>query len=243
MYGNKCWIHPGKHGDVNASYALQVSCNCYFYELGPILGISTMNKYCTAYGLGEPTGIEIREETGILAGPEYSESYGKPWSEVDTVMAAIGQSDNMCSPLQISNYIATILNGGTRYSAHLLKEVREYGGNNVYSYLTQEVATITLSGNALSAVKQGMKQMVKYDSVASIYMQSVPVTVGGKTGTAQRGSGKNDNRYFVCAAPYDDPDIVISVIIEPDDETPKDNAHGSSYACVAAADVLEEYYD
>ena len=243
VYGNKCWIHPGRHGEVDADYALQVSCNCYFYELGPKLGIQKMNYYCSRFGLGVPTGIEIREEVGILAGPEHSDQYGKQWREVDTVMAAIGQSDNMFNPLQISGYISTILNGGKRYSAHLLKEVRAFNGEVLLSTEAVTLDTVQLSDSATSAVKRGMKQMIQYDSVASYYMSSLPVTVGGKTGTAQRGEGKNDNRFFVCAAPYNDPEIVISVIIEPTDDQPKDNAHGSSFACIAAARVLEEFYN
>ena len=242
VYGNKCWIHPGEHGSVNATYALQVSCNCYFYELGPVMGIEAMNKYCKAFGLGEPTGIEIRESTGILAGPDYVESVGQQWNERDTVMAAIGQSVNMFNPVQIANYIATVLNGGTRYSVHLLKEVRTYSGELVYAYETEIVDSISLSSSAVSTVKQGMKQMVENDAAATYYMSGLPVTVGGKTGTAQRGTGKNDNRLFVCAAPYNNPEIIVSVVLEPDDSIPKDNAHGSSYASYAAAETLKAYY-
>ena len=242
VYGNKCWIHPGKHGDVNATYALQVSCNCYFYELGPVMGIEAMNKYCKAFGLGEPTGIEIRENTGILAGPDYVESVGQQWNERDTVMAAIGQSSNMFNPLQLANYIATVLNGGTRYSVHLLKEVRTYSGELVFAYQTEVLDSISLSSTAVSTVKQGMKQMVENDAAATYYMAGIPVTVGGKTGTAQRGTGRNDNRLFVCAAPYNNPEIIVSVVLEPDDSIPKDNAHGSSYASYAASELLKAYY-
>ena len=202
-----------------------------------------MNKYCKAFGLGEPTGIEIRENSGILAGPDYVESLGQQWNERDTVMAAIGQSVNMFNPVQLANYIATVLNGGTRYSAHLLKEVKSYDGELVYAYKTEVVDSIPLSDSAVKTVKQGMKQMVENDVAATYYMSGLPVTVGGKTGTAQRGTGKNDNRLFVCAAPYDDPEIVISVVLEPDDSIPKDNAHGSSYASYAAAETLMAYYE
>lgn len=242
VYGNKCWVYPDEHGSVNAAYALQVSCNCYFYELGPVMGIEAMNQYCAAFGLGEPTGIEIRESTGILAGPEYVESVGQQWNERDTVMAAIGQSTNMFNPLQIANYIATVLNGGTRYSVHLLKEVRTYSGELVYAYRTEIADSISLSSTAVTTVKQGMKAMVANDAAASYYMKGLPVTVGGKTGTAQRGAGKNDNRLFVCAAPYNDPEIIVSVVLEPDDSIPKDNSHGSSYASYAAAETLKAYY-
>ena len=88
-----------------------------------------------------------------------------------------------------------------------------------------------------------MKQMSQNDFAVSQYMSGLPVTVGGKTGTAQRGANKNDNRLFVCTAPYNDPEIVISVVIEPDDDIPKDNYHGSSYASYAASAVLKEYYN
>ena len=242
-YGNKCWIYPGLHGDVNAAYALQVSCNCYFYELGPRMGIENMNRYCSAFGFGEPTGIELRESTGILAGPAYVESQGQQWNERDTVMAAIGQSVNMFNPLQLSNYIATVLNGGDRRSVHLLKEVKTYSGETVYKTETEIVDSVSLSSEAVSTVKQGMKQMVANDAAVSHYMKGLPVTVGGKTGTAQRGTGKNDNRLFVCAAPYNDPEIIVSVVLEPDDSIPKDVSHGSSYASLAAAETLRAYYN
>lgn len=245
-YQPKCWYYPNAHGDVNAAYALQVSCNCYFYELGRVMGIETMNRYCKAYGLGQYTGIELGEKKGILAGPEYRDANGLlGWTAGNTIAAAIGQSDNSFTPLQIANYIATVTNGGTRYSLHLLKEVREYGeGGKIFLSKEIEIADkIALSTDAVSAAKKGMRQMAQYDAAVSAYMGDLPVKVGGKTGTAQRGTNKNDNRLFVCTAPYNDPEIVISVAIEPDDDIPKDNAHGSSYACVAAARVLEEYYN
>lgn len=245
-YQPKCWYYPNIHGNVNAMYALQVSCNCYFYELGRVMGIEVMNKYCRAYGLGESTGIELPEKTGILAGPDYREENGLlGWTAGNTIAAAIGQSDNSFTPLQIANYISTVTNGGTRYALHLLKEVRSYGHRSecIYKTETEILESVPLSADALYAARQGMRQMAQYDAAVAKYMGGLPVKVGGKTGTAQRGADKNDNRLFVCAAPYNDPEIVISVVIEPNDEIPKDNSHGSSYACVAAARVLEEYYD
>ena len=244
-YQPKCWYYPNSHGNVNAAYSLEVSCNCYFYELGRIMGINVMNEYCRAYGLGEHTGIELPEKVGILAGPEYREENGLlGWTAGNTIAAAIGQSDNSFTPLQLANYIATVTNGGTRYSVHLLKEVRAYGENGKVAFSTdvKVLSQINLSSDALYAARQGMKQMAQHDSAVSRYMQGLPVTVGAKTGTAQRGPGKNDNRLFVCTAPYDNPDIVISVVIEPDDNVPKDNSHGSSYASYAASEVLKEFY-
>ncbi len=245
-YQPKCWYYPSIHGNVNAAYSLEVSCNCYFYELGRVMGIDIMNRYCEAYGLGEHTGIELSEKTGILAGPEYREENGLlGWTAGNTIAAAIGQSDNSFTPLQIANYIATVTNGGTRYSLHLLKEVKEYGesGKTIISTQSKIISHIDLSSDALYGARQGMKQMAQNDFAVSQYMSGLPVTVGGKSGTAQRGPNKNDNRLFVCTAPYNDPDIVISVVIEPDDNIPKDNTHGSSYASYAASAVLKEFYE
>jgi penicillin-binding protein 2 len=236
-YQPKCWVYPGAHYEVNAAYSLQVSCNCYFYELGRVMGIEKMNEYCRAYGLGEYTGIELGEKKGILAGPDYRDENGLAgWTAGNTISAAIGQSDNAFTPLQLSCYISTVLNGGTRYSARLLYQVKEYGtGNIVFKPESEALNTVELTDDAMYAVRQGMKQMIANSSTASYYMRNVPVTVGGKTGTAQLGGGKKDNGVFVCAAPYNDPNIVISVVIEA--------AGGGSEASYSAASVLEEFYN
>ncbi len=229
----------GQHGDIDAAYALQVSCNCYFYDLGRRMGIDVMNQYCRAYGLGEKTGIELPERVGILAGPDERDA----WYPGDTIRAAIGQSDNQFTPLQIANYIATVMNGGTRYSLHILKEVREYGedGETALEKERRVLSTIPLSAEAVSAAKRGMKQMAVNNAIVSGYMSNLPVTVGGKSGTAERGTG-HDNRLFVCTAPYDDPDIVISVVIEPDEKAPE-CYDSSAYAAYSAAEVLREFYN
>jgi penicillin-binding protein 2 len=210
------------------------------------MGIDKMNEYCKGYGLGDYTGIELGEKKGILAGPAYRDTHGMTaWTAGNTIAAAIGQSDNSFTPIQLANYISTVLNGGTRYSIHLLKEVRTYGekgGSNII-VKPEIVSKMNLSSEAVQAAMRGMRQMAENDVAVEYYMGDLPVRVGGKTGTAQRGTDKNDNRLFVCAAPFNDPDIVISVAIEPDDDIPKDNAHGSSYACIAASYVLKEYYN
>jgi len=226
----------GVHGDVNAAYSLQVSCNCYYYELGRRMGIDLMNEYCSAYGFGQHTGIELREETGILAGPDYRDANGLPhWTAGNTISAAIGQSDNSVTPIQLASYIATVLNGGTRYSAHLLKEVREYGtGKVLFSTKPEVLGSVSLSADALDAVKNGMRRMVQASPTLSGYMSDVPVTVGGKTGTAQRGGDKQDNGLFVCAAPYNDPEIVVSSVIE--------SSGSGALSTYAASRVLAEFY-
>ena len=226
----------GRHGYINAANAICVSCNCYFYDLGRQLGITRMNQYCDFYGLGQKTGIELYEEVGILAGEAYREQNGlTTWQPGDTIAAAIGQSDNTFTPIQIASYVCTLLNGGTRYSAHLLHSVNTYfTGETVNLVAPKVLSEMNISQNTLDTVKHGMKLMVEDSATVSNFMRNVPVTVGGKTGTAQIGGKQIDNALFVCAAPYNDPDIVISVVI--------DKGAGGSYSSLSAARVLEAYY-
>ena len=236
-YQPRCWIYPGSHGHLNAMGALEVSCNCYFYELGRLMGIDKMNEYCSGYGLGQYTGIELGEKKGILAGPAYREENGlEGWTAGNTISAAIGQSDNTFTPMQISVYISTVLNGGNRYGTHLLKEVKAYGSGEIVHLQRPEIlGTVKLTDEAVGAAKQGMRQMVESSASVSRYMQDVPVTVGGKTGTAQLGGDLTENGLFVCAAPYNDPEIVVTVVVE--------KSGGGTYAAQAAADTLMAYYN
>ena len=226
----------GRHGDINATNAICVSCNCYFYDLGRQLGITRMNQYCNFFGLGQKTGIELYEEVGILAGETYREQNGlATWQPGDTIAAAIGQSDNSFTPIQIASYVSTVLNGGTRYSTHLLHSVNTYFTNEMVTKAEPQVLSeLAITPDALSTVMHGMKLMVEDSATVSNFMRNVPVTVGGKTGTAQLGGNQVNNALFVCAAPYDNPEIVISVVIE--------NGVGGSYSSLCAARVLEAYY-
>ena len=158
------------------------------------------------------------------------------WTPGNTIAAAIGQSDNNFTPIQITSYLATLLNGGTRYSAHLFLEAREYGSDAASVKSEPEVLnTVALSGEAIGAVKEGMRQMVESSAYVSRYMADLPVTVGGKTGTAELGGSAEENGLFVCAAPYDKPEIVVCSVIE--------HAGGGSYATIAASEVLHAYYN
>ena len=226
----KCWIHPDKHGYVDASGAIEVSCNCYFYELGDRMGIEVMNEYCNYLGFAQKTGIELYESVGNLAGPESTAN----WSVGETIRAAIGQSTNTFTPIQLAAYVSTLLEG-ERHSTHLLYQVREYGTGEIYaSYEKNILPSYKFSDSVLNPIKDGMKSMVANTDNVARYMQGIPVTVGGKTGTAQLGGGIVDNGLFVCAAPYDNPDITICSVVE--------KAGGGSYSSRCAADLLKAYY-
>lgn len=234
-YGMKCWVHPDAHGYQNVVEAIAHSCNVFFGEMGMRLGITTMNRYCKLYGLGEPTGIELTEATGNLAGEaNRTAQSGALWYDGDTLQAAIGQSDNAFTPLQICNYVTTLLRGGERNSVHILDSVRAYYTDELLvSYEGTQYGKSFLSPRTLETVKTGMRTMIEESATISSYMRDVPVTVGGKTGTAEVGT-ENDNGLFVCAAPYNDPDIVISCVIE--------GANTGLRSAGVAAAVLEEFY-
>ncbi len=213
-----CWIYSAAygyqtHGMVNVSKAIEVSCNCFFYDVGRQLTITRMNKYCKAFGLGQPTGIEISEKTGVLAGPDEREEKGETWYDGDTITAAIGQSDNLFSPLQISNYISTVLSEGQRMKAHILYQVKDYNGNVTYEFKPEVVDSILLSPENVSTVKYGMRDVITEGSPKRLF-GNYPLDIGGKTGTAQVSKTSSDNAIFTAFAPFDDPEIVATCIIE-----------------------------
>ena len=154
--GPQCWYwrqYRRKHGLVNVSEALEVSCNVFFFDVGRRVGIQGLQEFAAKFGLGEPTGIELYEETGVMAGPEYTQSMGQTWYEGSTLSVAIGQESSQFTPLQLANYIATLVNGGTRYSAHLLKEVKSSDFSQVlYTYEPEVLDSIDIQPENLDAV-------------------------------------------------------------------------------------------
>lgn len=203
-----------RHGGINLITALSKSCNYYFFEAGRRIGIENIDLYAKQFGLGVKTGKtgEIDESAGRLAGPEFSAKVGTSWYPGNTLQAAIGQSDNAFTPLQLSIYSATIANNGTRYTSTLLNKVKTYDLSSTVVNSEPEVAAkIDISESQFSIVKEGMLSVTE-DGTARAYFSDYPIKVAGKTGTAEN-SGK-DHSVFICFAPYDDPEISVSVVVE-----------------------------
>ena len=237
-YHPACWYYlqyRGNHGRVTVGEAIKDSCNIFFFTLGDRLGIDLIDDYAARFGLGRPTGIEIGEKTGMVAGPETSQRLNQTWYGGNLLSAAIGQGNTLCTPLQLANYIAALVNGGDRYPAHLLKAVKSSDYSRVLlEYEPQPLDSINISPENLEAVKEGMYLMANEGSVRN-YFKDLPVTVGAKTGTAQVGSETaNSNAIFVCFAPYEDPEIAIALVAE-------QGGSGTDLAAVAA-DVLSVYF-
>lgn len=197
------------HGGITLIPALSKSCNYYFFETGRRLGITKMNDYCKKMGLGVKTGVEVSESAGTLAGPESRAE----WYEGYTISAAIGQSDNAFTPLQLATYTATIANSGVRYKTTLIDRIMSYSQDTVIKTSVPEVAdTVKLDDDVIETVKKGMLSVTE-DGTGSRVFADYPITVGGKTGTAQTTKGA-DHTVFIAFAPYDDPEIAVAVIIE-----------------------------
>ncbi len=239
-YQPRCWIWKNgnrTHGKQNVSEALANSCNYFFYEAGRLMGIETLDEYAKMYGLGEKTGIELasEEEKGRLAGPEDRAKYkGENWQPGDTLQASIGQSDNLFTPLQLANYISTLVNGGKRYRPHLVKSVRStVDGSVVYETVPEILGEVNVSEENLRAVLEGMLGVTENGTASSAF-EGYPIRVGGKTGSAQVAIG-SDNGVFTGFAPYDNPQIAIAVVVE----------HGNSGGDVVpiVKMTLDEYFN
>lgn len=225
-FGTWCWKRSG-HGLLNVTEAITNSCNYFFAEMGYRLGMDTLVEYLKSFGLGSSTGIEIGDVSGTL--PKNPEGQDQaPW-------AAYGQSSQAYTPLQLANYIATLVNGGELYDVHLLKSVKTYDNSQVVAVgQTEPRATLDISAANLEAVKEGMLGYTQPGGMVYSAFRNCIVTAGAKTGTAQLGNNSKNNGVFVCFAPYDDPEIVVSIVIEKGDA-------GANLASTAV-EILNAYF-
>lgn len=235
-YQPACWIYNqyrGSHGRINVSEAIFHSCNYFYYEVGRLMGIDTLNTYATAFGLGQPTGIELSEKIGILDGPEYRAQTEDLWVGGTVLQCSIGQGSSLFSPLQLANYVATLVRGGERYAAHLLDSVTRQDGTVLVSNTeTETLSVVEMSQSTLSVVKKGMGDLVTSGSIAQYFKECI-VTAGAKTGSAQIGT-EVANGVFVCFAPFDEPEIAVAIVIE-------QGGSGSALAATAV-NILNAYF-
>lgn len=226
----------------NVYGALAHSCNTFFSTVGYDLGISTLDPYAEYFGLGTTTGVELGEATGIMSNPqEYRENHGVEWTDGVTSQTAIGQADNMFTPIQLAAMCATIANGGVRLQTHFLDKITDYTGETVLEeYEPVELYDAGLSGDVLGVVQAGM-QMVATEGTASNVFANYPVSIAAKTGTAETSSVPDTdpdytepNLSFICYAPADDPEIAVAVMIE--------QGNTGNYAKNVAKDILDQYF-
>jgi len=247
-----CWLYTDYrrgHGYLNVTGAIKNSCNYYFYELGRRVGIDTLSKYAQYFGLGEKTGIELPSESaGTLASVATKSKLkpGEQWNPGETLSAAIGQSYNNFTPLQMAKYIATLVNGGIEVNPTIIKTILNADGTEetkqkIEKYSNEELGLtnksqeiLEINPEYLSAILEGMRSVTsETGGTAYSVFKDFNIEVGGKTGSAQAGDG-NVNAWFAGFAPFDDPEVVVVAMVEK-------GAHGS-YTGEIARDILAEYF-
>ena len=225
-------------GTWNVYGALAHSCNTFFSNVGLDLGIDRLGPYAEYFGLGTTTGVEIGEATGTMSNrQEYRENHGVSWSDGVTAQTAIGQADNLFTPIQLAAMCATIANDGVRLQTHFLDKVTDYTGEQVVEeYEPVELYDAGLSGDVLGVVQAGM-QMVATEGTGGTVFADYPVSIACKTGTAETSTDKDGtepNLSFICYAPANDPEIAIAVMME--------YGNTGNYAKYVAKDILDQYF-
>lgn len=255
-YGHNpvCWYYTQYkrgHGNVNVKTALQKSCNCFFYEMGRRLGVDTIAKYARYFGLGEKTGVELTgETTGTVASTSEATRRGETWYESNVFSAAIGQSYNNYSPLQMARYVSMIANGGNYLRPTIIKEIKDIDGNKISDeeidkYVNELLGInsdynpeVEVSQETLNTIKAGMRLVTSSGGTAYSVFKNFNYSVAGKTGSAQaktKEKGEIANGWFVGFTPYENSEVAVAVFIE-------DGASNSS-AAKAAKKILEAYYN
>ena len=227
----------GYHGRMNVIYALYNSCNIFFYETSRLLGIEKLNDYFTMFGLGEETGVEIGESKGIVDSVAFRTEKGELWTPGLTIQAGIGHGDNQFTPVQLCSYASVIANRGVRHKAHFVKSIMKSDySETVYTAQDQILSEANFSDKNWDLVYEGM---LLVGTESYVDFSGVPVKVAAKTGTTtvqKAGNGKKEknNGLILAFAPYDDPQIAVSVVVE-------GATSGGSTAPVAAA-IMEQYF-
>lgn len=249
-YNPVCWLWTSNrrgHGPLAVSDAIKHSCNYFFYEMGNRMGIEVLDRYATYLGLGRKTGIELpSEKAGDLASPERAAKVGNGFYGADTLSAAIGQSYNNFTPIQMAKYTSMIANGGKNIDVTIVKNIIKSDGtelstNEIRTYTNQrlglepeQIEQLTFNPDNISAVLEGMRGVTS-ESGGTAYstFRNFNIEVGGKTGSAQV-TDDITNAWFVGFAPFDNPEIAVVVLVE-------NGGHGN-YTAEVARDIIAEYF-
>ena len=227
------------HGVMNLRSAIAESCDVFFYSVGggygniEGLGMDRMKKYENLFGFGDPTGVDLLgESSGLIPDEQWKlDKIGEKWYIGDSYHAAIGQGFLTATPMQLANYTAALANGGTLYVPRIVNLIKGGGGEKYFS--SKIIRKNFIRPDILDVVREGMRQTVTEGSARSL--NTLPVAVAGKTGTAQFGAENKTHAWFISFAPYENPEIAMVVLMEGGGE-------GSSSAVPVTKEVLEWYF-
>ena len=247
----RCWKKRG-HGAVNLHDALVQSCDVYFYTLGYRLGVDNLAKYAKKLGLGARTGVRLNgEKPGLVPSIQWKKkARNKPWLPGETISASIGQGYNLVTPLQNASMVSTVANGGLLVKPYLVKKTEDSEGKVIQEFFPEIVRNVEFDPEILKHLKEGLRGVVNEPRGTGRRARLKNIVVSGKTGTAQvvrmKDSDKinpedetpylfRDHAWFVAFAPYEKPEVAVSVIIE-------HGGHGGATAAPIARKVLESYF-
>lgn len=252
-YGDRqaCWYYRSYgrgHGYLNVTQAIKYSCNYFFYDMGYRLGIDTITQYARKYGLGQKTGVELEGEVeGTVASREYAESLGQGWYISDTLSAAIGQSYNNYTPVQMARYISMIANDGKSVDVSIVKSIirpdgSEVSKDEINNFANQKLGiendkleNVEISKEDSQAIKKGMRGVTsEAGGTAAAYFSDLDIDIAGKTGSAQTGVDGEAHAWFAGFAPYDDPEIAVVVFVE--------KGGSGGYTSDVAKKIIKEYF-
>lgn len=206
-----CWSTQVSHGSIEITDAIKESCNYFFYEVGYRLGLDSdgyynseygiqrLRKYMSLFGLDRTSGIELEELEPTM-------------SDMDPVLSAIGQARNSYTPSQIARYLTTIASKGNLYSLSILDKLTDSKEQLIEDYAPEILEHIELKSSTWNSIFSGMYKVIGNSSFLSIF-SDLSVEVAGKSGTAQENALRPDHGLFVCFAPYDDPEITVTVVL------------------------------
>jgi len=247
----RCWKKKG-HGNMKLHDALVQSCDVYFYTLGHRLGIDNLAQYANRLGLGELTGIELQgEKPGLVPSRQWKKRCkNEPWFPGETISASIGQGYNLVTPLQSARMISTIASGGILIRPYLVKKIEDSDGKLIQEFFPVVSRNIGIDPEVLKHLKEGLRGVVHEAHGTGHRARLKNIIVSGKTGTAQVVGMKasdeidpeeeipysfRDHAWFVAFAPYEKPEVAVSVIIE-------HGGHGGTTAAPIARKILETYF-
>jgi penicillin-binding protein 2 len=248
----RCWNRHG-HGYVNLHNSLKQSWDVYYYEVGRRLGVDRLAaKVREFFGLGRTLGLELQSEKGGLV-PDQAwkmRRYGRNWNQGETLPVSIGQGYLLTTPLQVAQYTAVLANGGTLYRPHLVKEIVDFDGRMVHNSIPEVINQISMKPEYINIVKKGLEAVVNDPGGTGRRAQLPDIKVAGKTGTTQTVSLEKyqgfsasnrpykmlDHAWFTSYAPADDPEVVVTVLLE-------HTGGGGVKSAPLAAKVLAAYFD
>jgi len=244
-----CWIHKyGQgHGPLNIVEAIAHSCDIFFYEVGgglkdfEGLGLERLARYMRLFGLGKETSIVLPGEAkGLVPSAEWKRiNYAENWTTGDTYNISIGQGFLLVTPLQMLNAAVVVANGGTLYRPQIVYQVVDSEGNVVKHFTPEIIRQIPVSEENLAIVMEGMRASVEWGEARRASLPQV--AVAGKTGSAEYPGPRNEkgelptHAWFVCFAPYEDPEIALVVFVH-------GGGSGSKVAVPVATDILRYYF-